>query len=298
MRFTLLIILVIISMGFIFWKDINHVMDNIKAPKNQNKEKKISNKESADPSSSGVSVIKKWDLPKELKEVSGIAYLDQNTFACIQDEDGIIFIYNRSSNTIEKEISFAGGGDYEGLTVKGSMAYVVRSDGRIFEVDLNRGNPSVKEYDTPLTSDHNVEGLCFDKKNNRLLLAIKDEEPGNKNYKGIYAFNLSTKTLAKEPVLQINLNDKILNAATGKKSKTIKPSALGIHPVTNDLYITDGPEAKMLIMDATGTIKNFVSLGKDFAQPEGITFSPQGDIFISNEGTKQPGNIMQVKINY
>ena len=104
--------------------------------------------------------------------------------------------------------------------------------------------------------------------------------------------------MAKEPVLQINLNDKILNAATGKKSKTIKPSALGIHPVTNDLYITDGPEAKMLIMDATGTIKNFVNLGNDFAQPEGITFSPQGDIFISNEGTKQPGNIMQVKIKY
>ena len=73
MRFTLLIILVIISMGFIFWKDINHVMDNIKAPKSLEKEKKVSKKESGDLSSSGVSVIEQWDLPNVLKEVSGIA---------------------------------------------------------------------------------------------------------------------------------------------------------------------------------------------------------------------------------
>src|SRR5690606_11009362 len=253
-------------------------------------EKKISNKEFADQSSSGVSIIEKWDLPKDLKEVSGIVYIDQNKFACVQDEDGVIFIYNRSTDKIENEIMFAGNGDYEGLAVNESTAYVVRSDGKIFEVDMNGGNQSAKEYDTPLTSAHNVEGLCFDKKNNRLLLTIKDDEPGNKNYKGIYAFNLGTKTMSGEPVLQIKLNDKKLNAESGKKSKSIKPSALGIHPVTNDLYITDGPAAKWLIMDASGTIKDFITLGNDFLQPEGITFSPQGDIFISNEGTKQPGN--------
>ncbi len=297
MRFTLLIILVIISMGFIFWKDINHVMDNIKAPKSLEKEKKVSKKESVDLSSSGVSVIDQWDLPNVLKEVSGIAYLDQNKFACVQDEDGIIFIYNRSTDKIEKEIPFAGGGDYEGLTVNGSMAYVVRSDGKIYEVDMNAGKSSVKEYDTPLTSAHNVEGIGFDKQRNRLLLAIKDNEPGDKKYKGIYAFNLVTKTMAKEPVLQINLDDKMLNTEGGKKSKTIKPSALGIHPTSNDLYITDGPAAKLLIMDASGNIKDFISLGKNFAQAEGITFSPKGEIFISNEGTKQAGNIMQVKLD-
>ena len=102
--------------------------------------------------------------------------------------------------------------------------------------------------------------------------------------------------MAKEPVLQINLDDKLLNIEGEKKSKTIKPSALGIHPTSNDLYITDGPAAKLLIMDASGNIKDFISLGKNFAQAEGITFSPKGEIFISNEGTKQAGNIMQVRL--
>ena len=52
----------------------------------------------------------------------------------------------------------------------------------------------------------------------------------------------------------------------------------------------------LLIMDYSGTIKKFYQLGKDFAQPKGITFSPQGEIFISNEGTKQSGNILKVEI--
>ncbi len=52
----------------------------------------------------------------------------------------------------------------------------------------------------------------------------------------------------------------------------------------------------LLIMDYSGTIKKLYQLGKDFAQPKGITFSPQGEIFISNEGTKQPGNILKVEI--
>ncbi len=153
MRFTLLIVVVIISMGFIFWKDINHVIDNIKAPKTLARENKISNKESGITSSYGITVIEQWDLPNVLKEVSGIAYLDQNTFACVQNEDGIIFIYNKSTNKIEKEISFAGGCDYEGLSVNGSMAHVVRSDGKIFEVDMNTDKSFAKKYDTPLTSE-------------------------------------------------------------------------------------------------------------------------------------------------
>lgn len=74
------------------------------------------------------------------------------------------------------------------------------------------------------------------------------------------------------------------------------PSAIGIHPATRGIYITDGPGARLLVMDASGNIESLHQLGKDFAQPEGLTFSPRGELFISNEGTKQPGNILKVEI--
>ena len=50
------------------------------------------------------------------------------------------------------------------------------------------------------------------------------------------------------------------------------------------------------MMDNSGNIKKLIELGKEFSQPEGITFSPQGEIFISNEGGQEPGNILKVEV--
>ena len=51
-----------------------------------------------------VTIEKRWELPEILREVSGIAYMGKNRIACIQDEDGIIFIYDLSTSAIVKEI--------------------------------------------------------------------------------------------------------------------------------------------------------------------------------------------------
>ena len=291
MKITLLIGIVIISLGFVYCKDTNEgvLADNLSGTENF--------KGKPHHTSTDVVIRKQWDLPDDLKEISGIAYLENDRFACVQDELGSIFIFNTRSGKIEKQIPFAGSGDYEGITVHEKMAYVVRADGRLFEVNMEQGIASVKEYHTPLTVQQNVEGLCFDQKNNRLLVAIKGDEPGNKDYKGVYAFDLSSRKMSSTPVFRINLKDNIFADTKSKKDKAIMPSEVAIHPVTGDLYISDGRAARLLIMDPSGRLKALYNLGKKFTQPEGITFSPQGDLFISNEGTKDPGNIMQVIIN-
>jgi uncharacterized protein YjiK len=251
-------------------------------------------KNKASESRSGFHVIKSWDMPRELKEISGIAYMDTDRFACIQDEAGTVYVYNRREGKIEKEISFAAGGDFEGITLAGNTAYVIRSDGHLFEVDMNREKQQAKEYKTGLTAAENTEGVCYDAKNNRLLLTIKEQDPASNDYKGIYSFSLSTKTLQKEPAFRIDLNDEQLKES--KKGRIIRPSEIGIHPKTGEIYITDGPGSRLLIMSAEGKISRLLKLGKGFVQPEGITFSPKGELFISNEGRKDPGNIIQVEI--
>ena len=241
-----------------------------------------------------VQVLQQWDLPPVLKEISGIAYIDNRRFACVQDESGTIYIFNINSKKIEKEIPFAGAGDYEGIALKGDHAYVVRADGTLYEVDMN-GKNKTNEYSTSLTAKHNVEGLCYDKNNDRLLLAIKNDEPSGVGYKGIYAFNLANKKFQSEPAFKLDLSHKLLSDGK-KKKKVMMPSEIEIHPQTNEIYITDGPKGNLLILDKSGTPRQLVSLGKKFAQPEGITFSPKGELFISNEGTKKPGNILKVEL--
>jgi uncharacterized protein YjiK len=261
------------------------------------KDKKGKNKKDKDKKNSAaeVSIVAKWDLPDELKEVSGIAYLDDNRFACVQDERGIIFIYNRGTKSIEKQIPFRGPGDYEAIAVNGNTAYVATADGELFEANIMGANSAVKKHKTGLTAAHDVEGLCYDRKNNRLLIACKNDEPGNKDYKAIYAFDLASNSFVASPVYKIRKDDPELKNSGGRKD-AIMPSEIGIHPLTNELYITDGPNARLLILNSDGKVNRLLNLGKSFAQPEGIAFSPDGEIFISNEGSKRAGNIMQVEV--
>jgi DNA-binding beta-propeller fold protein YncE len=248
-----------------------------------------------------ITIIRKWNMPKELTEISGLSYIDDKRFACVQDELGKIFIYNIASSSVEKEIPFGTTGDYEGLAVVGETVWVLRADGKLYEVsNINTTKPSVKEHTTHLTMKQDSEGLCFDKKNNRLLIAIKGAELSTEDYKGIYAFDLVTKKMDQKPVFKIDLMNKVFESnGTGKKKKgSINPSGIAIQPINGDMYITDGRNAKLLITDAAGKIKSLYQLNtNEFAQPEGISFNAAGDLFIANEGTKQPGNILQVKID-
>lgn len=241
-------------------------------------------------------IVKTWHLPDILKEISGIDIIDSVRLACIQDEMGIIFIYNTATSAIEEQIPFAPAGDFEGIAIVNKSAWVLRSDGKLFEVTslTTKASPG-KEYSTRLTAQQNVEGLCYDKKNNRLLLAIKSTEPGGKNYKGIYSFDLVTKTMATEPAYKISMQQEVV---TGNKKRKfeIMPSDIAINPKTGDIYITDGRNAMLLILDAAGNFKTLYPLNtKEFHQPEGITFYPDGKMFISNEGRKEGGNILKVE---
>ncbi|RYY43977.1 MAG: hypothetical protein EOO06_18900, partial [Chitinophagaceae bacterium] len=276
--------------GFIFRKDISVYLSGVNATEQTSKQQDKKGKNNTD-----VSIKQRWDLPAVLVEVSGIAYIDAQRFACVQDEAGTIYIYNTATATIEKEIPFTGAGDFEGITLKGDKAYVVRSDGVIFEVDMRTGKAA--EYKTFLTAANNIESLVYQASGNRLLTAAKEPDTDDPGYKNIYAFDLATKTLLKEPVMRINIDDSEFHQSgkSGKKKKYFMPSAIAVHPVQNDIYILDGPRSRMLVAGPDGQVKKLYELGNQFYKPEGISFSPAGDLFISNEGKKIPGNILQVE---
>ncbi len=294
MKYLLIIIIIAIaSAGYIYRDNLKTGLLGAASTKQDNKkEKKNKKDQSKGVASPEIQVNDQWNLPGRLKEISGVHYLDAERFACVQDEEGVIFIYNVKKGSIEQEIAFSGAGDYEGLAVSANDAYVVQSDGVLYEIKNWRSNATVKQYKTALTAEHNVEGLFYDQQHNRLLLAIKNDEPGNKDYKGVYAFDLSTKSFNSDPVYKLNVMPK----GTGKKNKSIKPSAIARHPLTNELYLLDGPAARLIRIDETGNVKQTYHLGNQFEQPEGLTFSANGELFISNEGVKKPGNIVHVAI--
>ena len=80
-------------------------------------------------------------------------------------------------------------------------------------------------------------------------------------------------------------------------SKKFRPSEIEIHPETGEIYLLDAKDPRLLIMDAGGKFKSVYALGKDeFNQPEGLTFKPEGSLYISNEAGSDPANILEIEL--
>ncbi|HCC69839.1 MAG TPA: hypothetical protein DEQ09_01600 [Bacteroidales bacterium] len=239
-------------------------------------------------------------LPASLKEISGITVRDDNTIACIHDEYETIYIYDIKKNRIIRELTVGGIGDFEGLARVNSTLFILRSDGLLSEImNYESADFTKAVYDTGVPWKDN-EGLCYDRYENRLLIGPKSI-PGKKSpergFRFIYGFNLDSKKLDKNPafVFDMSVIEKFADKNNIEKPlKHNKPnikfriSALGIHPLTDLLYIVSARDSLLFIFDRNGNIKHIVKLDRKFFwQPEGITFMKNGDMLISNEGKKK-----------
>lgn len=256
---------------------------------------------------------KVFTLPLNLREISGLEVMDKEHLACVQDEDGSIYIYSVTEEKVTRKIPFAARGDYEELAIVGNDAYVLESSGILYHVkNYSAGDkPEVKKITTQLSKESDAEGMCYDKANNRLLISLKGKaEKQDEKKKDIYAFDLATQKLSDSPVLLLNLKDlqKGMDGAAGKgQDKSLKkakkedevdkvftPSGMSIHPVTGDIYVLSTQNNLVAILSPSGDVREVHSLeNKLFIQPEGITFSDEGDLYISNEGQKGLGNILK-----
>lgn len=247
-------------------------------------------------------IIKTWKMPKELNEISGLAWIGDRKLASVQDEEGIVFIYNLNKSKVEETVNFANAGDYEGIAVVDSTAYVLRSDGILFEIqNYLKHDFEVKTYETPFSENNDMESLTYDKENNRLLLIPKETDLKNKDYLGVYAFNLQNNKMDAKPIFKIEFKDPIFENKKEDKSKKsstpIHPADIAINPLDGNHYIVDGKKPKILILNKTGKPLKLTNLNKKlFNQPEGIVFTPEGRMFISNEDKKGSANIMEIQL--
>lgn len=260
-------------------------------------------------------------LPDILHEISGIVLIDQSSVACIQDEHGVIFIFDLLENEIKDQHVFYGNGDYEGIARVDNTFYVLRSDGTLFEFsDYTSSYTEPKIYQTGIPASES-EGLCYDKKGKRLLIAPKSKIEKGSEYKDrylIYGFDLKSGILSEKPVYDFDmeeitrfaLDNKVIapekdkkKSKKGKKKSdgktpevNLRPSAIAIHPVTDKLFVLSSMENMLFIISSNGAIEHIEKLDKDiFNMPEGITFFDNGDMLISNEGQNKVATLLRFK---
>jgi uncharacterized protein YjiK len=239
---------------------------------------------------------KSWKLPKTLVEISGLSFIDNYRLAGVQDEKGVVYIFNLKAGGVELEIDFGDNGDYEGIEIIENDAWVLKSNGTLYMVKdyLEKAGPNVKKYTTALSGKNDAEGLAYDPVNKNLLIACKedpfvDEKEGS-GFKAIYSFNLETKLIDLKPFFLINLD----SIKYYKGDAAFKPSGIAIQPVTGDIFILGSVGKLLLVLTGKGEMLAMIKLRpKIFPQPEGICFSPDGTLYISNEGGGKEGTLLQ-----
>ncbi|AKD56027.1 SdiA-regulated domain-containing protein [Spirosoma radiotolerans] len=229
----------------------------------------------------------KYTLPGTLNEISGLTYYKDDQLLCVQDEEAVVYVFDTKKGKVVKDFGFGGYGDFEGIEYVNDQVYVLESNGR-----LSRFTPestSIGRTKTDLPKKTEVEGLGYDPKTKRLLIAVK-EGKGSSD-KAVYSFDLLNKAVFKD----MSLNDEQLEAA-GIDPKTYKPSGIAVHPITGEWYMITSVGKRLLITNRQAKIIYSEPLDpKAFRQPEGICFAPNGDLYIASEGDGKRGYILTFK---
>jgi uncharacterized protein YjiK len=232
-------------------------------------------------------------LPEYLEEVSGLSYYDANQLAMLNDEQGRMYVYDLNSREVVHRVRFHGNGDFEGIERVGDYIYAIKSNGKLYRFNVQMEGV-VEEINTPFDSDNNVEGLGHDPRTNHLLFALKgdgDIKDVEVKGKAIYGYHLPTQSFQKTPLHIIQ--DKDLKRVVGDKFK-FRPSGVAVHPVTGEIYVLAYVQRSLLVFGSDGKPKHITKLKSSlFPQPEGITFAPNGDMYISNEVEGEGGTILK-----
>ena len=262
----------------------------------------------------------RYNLPDYLEEISGLSFIGKGEIACVQDEKALIYILNLEKEKIVDKYDFGKDADYEDIAVVDKTAFVLRNDGDIYRIkDYRKKDPKVKKYETPLKENNDTEGLTYDPLTSSLLIACKgspsiDKDLPLEGYKAIYRFDLEKEELIGEPLFLIDLDrlDSYIDQNAFSRfslrvakrlhliesTTSFEPSGLAIHPLFGEIYIISSVGKLLIILDRHGKVKDVKELDpRLFRQPEGICFSPNGDMYISNEGQGGKGYILKFNIH-
>ena len=222
-------------------------------------------------------------LPQGINEISGISYNPaDNTVFAVDDENGYLFKISLDRQPVVENWEFDKKRDFEEIAVVNNKAYVLVSSGKLVYFPVSFPVKNITTASLDIEGRNEFESLYHDPAANRLLMMCKDCKGDGKDAVSIYGFDLRTNTFDSRAIGVLNTSG--INKKSGKKTDRFKPSAARIHPQTGELYIISSVNKMLVVADKNFTIKEVRRLDSSiFKQPEGLDFTPSGDMLISNE---------------
>ena len=221
------------------------------------------------------------NLPGELDEISGLSYYAKDTsLFAISDEKGVLFKIHTGIPTRISKWKVSPKADFEDIVLLDSIFYLLKANGVIQLVKFV-GKDSIynQEFPSAISGENDFETLYYDPSIKRLVALCKECEVDKKGVVSAILFDPQTFN---ENIINIDVS--ALTKKDEKKSFHLKAAAAAIHPITGELYILSSVNRLLVVMNKNKEILASYPLDPGlFKQPEGLCFSDDGMMMISNE---------------
>lgn len=231
-------------------------------------------------------------LTNELNEISGLCMaMNPDEIFAIQDEVGVVFRINARTGELLQQLRFDKDLDYEGITRIGNEMYVLEADGDVhyFTYNDTLAEIEAKKMETGFSYRNDTEGICFDSITNTLLIVPKAQElypqGENEQRRGVYTLDLNSGKTNPQPTYYLDELEVGQIVYKTNRQYEVRPSGVAVDPITGDIFILSSVGNVLVVIDRDSQVRHVELLEKGtFVQPEGITFSPDGVLYISSEG--------------
>ncbi len=225
-------------------------------------------------------------LGDALTEISGISFYpkDSSVFA-ISDETGYLYKILMNKHFLTQEWMFDKKRDYEDVMLHDSLFYVLESNGNIETLHFSPKGDTVHNRRTIFPGDNKkkneFESLYYDEEYKGFVMICKDCEDDTYDFTTAWLYD-PVRDAYTADLFKIDRNP--IAKKLGIDKIKFRPSGAAVNPITKDIWVLSSTNQIIVVMDNKGNVKDVYTLNPViFNQPEGITFTPWGDLLIANE---------------
>lgn len=236
----------------------------------------------------------RWELPKALQEISGLAFDSAGRLFAHDDEQAVVYQLDPGTHRVLKRFSLgrpALRGDFEAIAVVRGQVILATSDGVLYAGREGRDGEAVP-YVTQATGVGAVcetEGMAYDSRDRGLLFLCK--EPRTRALVGhlaILRWSLERKTLDPRPKFLVGLHE----ITRELKGAGFHPSELVRVPAGGHFLVLSGREHAIVELTAEGKVAAVARLRRgDHRQAEGLALGAGGALVVADEGAGRRGTI-------
>ena len=232
---------------------------------------------------------KRWELPRRLREISGLAMTRDQRLLAHNDEAGVVFEIDYRNGSIVKEFQLADmedpvADDFEGIATADGQVYLVTSSGRLYVCREGAAGESVlfRVLTTGVGRDCEIEGLAYDEGARELLLMCKD--PRTEDLVGqlaIYRWSIDEERVSVGSPTVIPVRD-VVRRLGGNR---YRPSGIERHPVSGNYFVVAARQGAIAEITPAGqvvAVRRFMA--RWHRQVEGVAFTAGGALIVADEG--------------